>query len=92
MFGLNQYAGSLAEDIRLEETDYTIAELEMATAYYRDQANEFSQQVQRDSQGNVDFADFETLAANAGKGFEIPTYEHHYPVFAGSRLPVKKLC
>ena len=31
------------------------------------------------------------MAKAAGKGFEILTYEHHYPVFAGSRLPVKKL-
>ena len=45
----------------------------------------------RDGEGNVDFADFDHLAQIAGKGFEILTYEHHYPVFAGSRLPVKKL-
>ena len=57
LFGLNQYAGSLAEDIRLEETDYTITELEKAAAYYRDQANRVSDLLKRDKKGNADARD-----------------------------------
>ena len=45
-----------SEDIRLKETDYTVAELESATIYYRDQANALADQIKRDSDGNVDFA------------------------------------
>ncbi len=91
LFGLNQFSGPLAEDIRLEETDYTITELEKATAYYRDQANQLAQQVQRDSQGNVVFATFEELAKQAAAGFEKMVYEESLSVFAGPMDPVKKL-
>lgn len=91
LYSLNQFSGPLSEDIRLEETDYTIAELEMATAYYRDRANEFSQQVQRDSQGNVMFDSFEMLAEQASVGFEKMVYEESLSVFAGPVEPVKKL-
>ena len=50
-----------------------------------------AEQVKRNEKGNVAFAEFEELAEKAGEGFRILTYEKHYPVFAGSRLPVKKL-
>ena len=91
LYGLNQHSGPLAEDIRLEETDYTIAELEKATAYYRDQANQLAQQIQRDSQGDVVFATFEELAQQAADGFEEMVYEESLSVFAGPMEPVKKL-
>ena len=91
VFGLNYYAGDLSDDLRLEVAQYTLEELTEATEYYRDQANILAEWVPRDSSGNVDFADFETLAADAGKGFEILTYDYSYPVFAGSTVPVKKL-
>lgn len=90
-FGLNYYAGSLADDIRLEVSQYTLDELAEATEYYRDRANLLAGKVQRDDQGNVLFHDFDILAAEAADGFEDLTYEHSYPVFAGSTLPVKKL-
>ena len=91
IWGLSYHAGDLSDDLRLDVSSYTLEELTEATEYYRDKANELAAQVSRDQQGNVQFADFETLANNAGKGFEVLTYQHHYPVFAGSRLPVKQL-
>ena len=91
LWGLNYHAGDLSVDLRLDTSSYNLEELVEATEYYRDRAMELASQVKRDSQGNVDFAEFEVLAENAGKGFEVLTYKHHYPVFAGSRLPVKKL-
>ena len=91
LYSLNDFSGPLSEDIRLKETDYTITELESATLYYRDQANALSKEVKRDANGNVQFRDFDILAENACKGFDILTYEYHYPVFAGSKMPVKKL-
>ncbi len=91
LWGLNYYAGPLADDMRLETASYTLEELTEAAEYYRDKANDLAGKVSRDSGGNVSFADFATLAGEAGEGFETLTYKHHYPVFAGSRLPVKEL-
>lgn len=91
LYGLNQYSGPLSEDIRLDETDYTISELEAAANYYRDQANTLSVQVERDSKGNVKFADFTTLAKQATDGFEDLVYDQSLSVFAGAMEPVKKL-
>ena len=91
VFGLNYYAGPIAEDIRMESSAYTLGELTEATEYYRDKANELALQVSRDSAGNVSFAGFEDLAEKAGEGFRYLTYQRKYSVFAGSTLPVKKL-
>ena len=91
LWGLNYHAGPLAEDLRLETSSYNLEELTEAAEFYRDQANALAKEIDRDEKGNVKFADFETLAAKAGEGFQRLTYEHHYPVFAGSILPVKKL-
>ena len=91
IYGLNQHAGSLANDIRLNVTHYTLAELEAATVYYRDMANELSDQIPRQANGDPDYPIFEELALYAGEGFKDLTYNHSYSVFAGSTLPVKKL-
>lgn len=91
LYGLNNYVGSLAEDIRLDVTAYTLQELQDATIYYRDQANALSSQISRDASGNPVFSDFETLASQADDGFQTLTYEQMYSIFAGSTLPVKKL-
>ena len=91
MWGLNYYAGPLSEDLRLEVAQYTLGELKEATEYYRDKANILSEQVKRDGSGVASFPDFDTLAGRAGEGFEVLTLEHSYPVFAGCKLPVKKL-
>ena len=91
VWGLSYHTGDLADDLRLNTSSYNLEELTEATEYYRDMANKLASQVKRDAKGNVDFAEFEKLAETAGEGFRILTYEKHYPVFAGSRLPVKKL-
>ena len=91
VFGLNYFAGPLAEDIRLEVGTYTVEELTEAAEYYRDKANALADQVNRDSAGNVDFADFDTLASQTGDGFHKLTYELSYPIFAGETMPVKAL-
>lgn len=91
MFGLNYYAGPLAEDLRLEVGRYSVSELAEATEYYRDKANELAAQVERDAEGNVAFSDFHVLAKKAGEGFHTLTYDYSYPIFAGSTEPVKSL-
>ena len=91
VWGLSYHAGPLCEDMRLEVSSYNLEELTEAAEYYRNQANALSTMVKRDGTGNVEFADFDTLAGRAGDGFYALTYDYHYPVFAGSREPVKKL-
>ena len=91
VYGMNYYAGPLAEDIRLEMVEYNVDELTEAAEYYRDMANELATQVKRDADGNVDFADFDVLAQQAGEGFQTLTYDYSYPIYAGCTLPVKEL-
>ena len=90
-WGLNYYAGPLADDLRMDVSQYNLEELTEAAEYYRDKANALAEEVARDSSGNVDFADFDALAAMAGEGFQTLVYDHSYPIFAGSTLPVKEL-
>ena len=91
VWGLNYYAGPLAEDIRMETAQYTIEELADATEYYMDKANALSSKVKRDGSGSLTYPEFEELAHRAGMGFQRLVYDRSYPIFAGSTLPVKKL-
>ena len=91
LYGLNYHAGPLADDVRLNVTEYTLKELENATIYYRDLANDLAIQMPRDAEGEVVFEDFDTLAAKAGEGFDTLTYDYSFSVFAGDLSPVKKL-
>ena len=91
LYGLNDYAGPISEDVRLDMTDYTVSELSEATKYYRDKANALADTVKRDGKGNVQVPEFAELAAQAGNGFKNLTYEHAISLFAGSTAPVKKL-
>jgi len=91
IYGLNQYASPLADDMRLEITDYTVSELNEAAIYYRDQANDLATQIKRDEKGLADPGSFEETAQLAGEGFRVLTYEDAISVFAGSTVPVKKL-
>ena len=91
IYGLNYHAGPLADDIRLDVSEYTLEELQDATVYYRDLANQMADGLPRDDQGNLIFSGFETLAGQAGEGFDHLTYVDCYSIFAGSTDPVKKL-
>jgi len=91
LYGLNQYASPLADDVRLEISDYTVSELNEATLYFRDNANALALEVNRDAQGDPEFGTFEELAEKAGNGFDVLTYDDAISVFAGSTVPVKKL-
>ena len=69
----------------------TLSQLVDATTYYRDKANGLSTQMPRNTDGSLNFPDFDTLAAQADNGFRHLTYDDYYPVFAGDDSPVKKL-
>ncbi len=90
-YGLNKYAGCIAGDIRMNTTEYTLEEINDATIYFRDKANELASQVTRDSKGNADFSSFEALASQAGEGYRSLVYDKSYSIFAGSLVPVKEL-
>lgn len=91
IYGLNQYASPLADDVRLKITDYTVSELNEATLYFQDKANTLAQELPRNAKGNLELGTFEELAEKAGAGFEVLAYDHAISVFAGSTVPVKKL-
>ena len=90
VYGLNAYSSPLADDIRLEVTDYTVSELNEATLYFRDKANEMAKEVIRDSNGDPAFDTFEKLAEQAADGYEALTYDEAISVFSGSTAPVKR--
>ena len=87
MYGLNEYAGPLSDDLRMQTAEYAYSskELEAAAVYYRDQANLLADRV------DMEEMDFEELAIQAGNGFEHLVYENGYSVFAGSTQPVKQM-
>ena len=89
LFGLNAHTGDLADDIRLEITEYSVSELNEATLYFRDCANELAESIKR-SGGDPSFGSFEAMAKQAGAGFEVLAYEDAISVFSGSTAPVKK--
>ena len=91
IYGLNSYSGVLADDIQLDMTEYTLSELENATIYFRDEANKLAVEVDRTPDGDVRYPDFQTLAQQAGDGFQHLVYDAKYPIFAGSTVPVKEL-
>ena len=91
LYGLNTHCSPLAEDIRLNVTEFTVTELVNATTYYRDKANELAPQIPRDAEGDPQLPSFETMAAQAGEGFKTLTYERSYSVLGGDTTPVKKL-
>ena len=91
IFGMNEFAGPMAEDIRLGEAECTNAQMEDAAMFYRDKANELAEQVARNADGSVKLPDLKTLNEQAVSGFHNLVYENYYSVFAGSTVPVKEL-
>ena len=99
VYGLNFYAGPLADDIRLEtlvdEEDgkalYIVAELVESTTYFRDIANDLSDEVPRHADGSLNYPAFQELAEMAADGFDSLVHDKTYSVFAGSTEPVKEL-
>lgn len=91
VYGLNYYAGSIATDIRMQVYQYTVDELTDAAKYYQAEANKLSTQMNRDENGDLVYSDFETLAQQAGSGFETLVRSRSFSVLGGSNLPVKEL-
>ena len=99
VYGLNQYAGPLADDVRLnalvdKETGnplYLDSELVETTIYLRDIANELALEVPRKADGSADYPAFADLAKMAADGYDVLVYEDTYSVFAGATDPVKEL-
>ena len=90
LYGLNAYAGPLADDLHLDVADYTVTELNEAAVFFRDKANDLAKEINRNEKGQPDFGTFEELAEQAGEGYRNLTYEQAMSVFAGSTAPVKK--
>lgn len=91
IFGMNEYAGPIAEDIRLMEAECSDEALEAAAVYYRDMASALSKEVSRSADGGVQVPALAVLNEQAVNGFETLVYEDFFSVFAGSAKPVKEL-
>ena len=93
IFGMNRYAGALADDIHLKVTNYEFSELEDAAEYYLEETIKAWGMLTSDAAlgSQHDSADFDTLANQAADGFRALVYEEKMSVFAGSTVPVKKL-
>ena len=91
VYGLNYYAGSIATDIRMQVYEYTVDELNSAAEYYQGEANALASQMERDENGDLVYSDLETLALEAGSGFETLVRTRSFSVLGGSNLPVKEL-
>ena len=91
LYGLNKFSGPIEDDLRLDMVDYTQTELENATVFYRDMANELAAKVARDENGEVVFAEFETLAQKTGDGYRTLARERSFSIYGGDYTPVKKL-
>ena len=91
IYGLNYYSGDLADDIRLDQADFTVTELAEAADYYLSVANELSTQVERNADGTVKYPTFDEMAQMAAEGFDSLVYDDYYAVFSGSTVPVKEL-
>ena len=91
IFGMNEFAGPIGEDIRLTETGAEQEDIEAAAVYYRDMANALSSQVTWDANDNMQVPELNVLHEQAVVGFDRLVYEKYYSVFAGSREPVKTL-
>ena len=88
--GLNRYAPSIAESMRLEvRSDSTVKELRQAAAYYRDGANRAAARVARDDDGLFDAAEFEELGEQLGSGMKNMIRTSY--VFGGSTVAPKEL-
>ncbi len=90
IYGLNQYAGTLSDDIRMEKADYSVPDMQNALVYFQNHANDLAAKLPRDKNGDP-IADFDTLANNVTAGFHRLSDEEYYSVFACSDAPVKKL-
>ena len=89
VWGLNYYAPPMAQRLGLEEKQFSREELQEATVYYRDRANELAPQVQRDENGKLLPWDFDDLAKSAPAGYQV--LAQNIDMFDGSLVPPKKL-
>ena len=91
IYGLNQYAGPIEDDLRLHMKDYTQTDLEHAAVFYRDMAMELADKVTRDENGAPVLGEFEELAAITGDGYRTLARERSFSIYGGDYTPVKRL-
>ena len=91
VYGLNQFAGPLADDLRMDMAEFSGQDLEDATLYFRDQANAMALEMGRDENGNLRYDSFAQLSEQAGTGYANLVENVYYSVFAGSTVGVKEL-
>lgn len=90
LYGLNYYAPSIAESMRLDvKSSYSDDQLRQAATYYRNAANKSALEVSRDENGLFEADEFDALAEQVGSGMKNMIRTSY--VFGGSYAPVKEL-
>lgn len=89
LYGLNYYGPTISEKMELPEKSYSVQELQKATVYYRNKAQQAAREVDRDESGFLLPEEFSVLAKEAGTSF-VPLAKD-YECFEGSKAPVKRL-
>ena len=89
VWGLNHFGPTVAQSLELPVREYSAQELEEATRYYAAQASALAGGVPRDAEHVAQLSSFETLAQQAGAGYE--ALARQYELFTGSTDRVKKL-
>ena len=88
LWGLNHYGPSVADRVGLTVTEYSRDQLKAATQYMANQASLWSEQVERDENGDLAI-DFSAMAETAGNAYAPLAATNDF--FQGSTAPVKKL-
>lgn len=86
LWGLNHWGPDLSDRLGLQVAKYSVEQLEDATRYMAQQASHWSEQVERDAEGDLAI-DFPEMAKTAGRCYE----QLAEPFFSGSTAQVKRL-
>ncbi len=89
IWGLNYYAPPMAQQLDMQERQFTVSQLREAAEYYRDMANAAAKNVERDENGAMRPYAFDALSEQAGEGYE--RLAQRYDCFNGSTVRVKSL-
>lgn len=89
LWGLNHYGPSVGAQLGLSVREYTTEELTAATRYYAAQVTGLATSVPRDEKNCAQLSSFDTLAAQAGEGYD--RLSAQYPLFSAAQPSVKRL-
>lgn len=89
LWGLNNYSAPMHEKMELSGEDYSVERLKQAAIYYRDKANEASNRIKRDENGEMSYESFGKMAEEAVDSYMLLAVQ--YDCFKGPRFAPKRM-